>query len=73
MNIPEDILNTLTEEQRTRAAAAQSAEELLTIAKEAGYELSEDQLAEVSGGVNWSCISECQKDSCPRLCGLFGH
>ena len=71
MNIPEDILSTLTEEQKNKAVAAQSAEELLAIAKEAGYELSEDQLAEVSGGVNWSCLRECQKDTCPKLCGLF--
>jgi hypothetical protein len=50
MNIPENILNTLTEEQKKKVEAAQSPEELLALAKEAGYELSTDELEAVSGG-----------------------
>ena len=50
MNIPEDILNTLTDEQKKRVEVAQSPEELLTIAKETGYELSDEQLEALSGG-----------------------
>ena len=50
MNIPENILNTLTEEQKKKIEAAQSPEELLALAKEAGYELSPDELEAVSGG-----------------------
>ena len=50
MNIPENILSKLTEEQKKKVEAAQSPEELLALAKEAGYELSPDQLEAVSGG-----------------------
>ena len=54
MNIPENILNTLTDEQKKRIEAAQSPEELLAIAKETGYELSDDQLQALSGGESWT-------------------
>ena len=56
MNIPENILNTLTEEQKKKVEAAQSPEELLALAKEAGYELSQGQLEAISGG-GW-CVSD---------------
>jgi hypothetical protein len=56
MNIPENILNTLTDEQKNKIEAAQSPEELLAIAKETGYELSQDQLESVAGGdYCWDC------------------
>ena len=58
MSIPENILNTLTDEQKKKIEAAQSPEELLAIAKEAGYELSPDQLEAVAGGKWYSC-SDC--------------
>ena len=50
MNIPENILNTLTDEQKKKVEAAQSMEELLALAKEADYELSREQLEGVAGG-----------------------
>ena len=50
MNIPENILNNLTDEQKKKVEAAQSPEELLAIAKESGYELPDEQLKEISGG-----------------------
>ncbi|MER2057155.1 MAG: hypothetical protein ABTB30_17855 [Clostridia bacterium] len=55
MNIPRHILSILTDEQKKKAEAAQSPEELLTIAKEAGRELTTEQLEAVSGGIapNW--------------------
>ena len=49
MNIPESILNTLTDEQKKRIEAAQSPEELLAIAQETGYELTDEQLQSLSG------------------------
>ena len=52
MNIPENILNTLTEEQKKKVEAAQSPEELLALAKEAGYELSTDELEAVSNRID---------------------
>ena len=36
MNIPENILSTLTDEQKKKVETAQSPEELLSLAKEAG-------------------------------------
>ena len=54
MNIDENIFSTLTDEQKKKVEAAQTPEELLAIAKETGYELSQEQLDAVSGGnVGW--------------------
>ena len=50
MNIPENILNTLTDEQKKKIETAQTPEELGAIAKEAGRELSLEELEGVSGG-----------------------
>ena len=50
MNIPENILSTLTEGQKKKAEAAQSPEELLDLAQETGFELTPEQLESVSGG-----------------------
>ena len=60
MNIPENILNTLTDEQKKKVEAAQTPEELLSLAKEAGYELSPEQLENVAGGGSW--------DECKGFC-----
>ena len=49
MNIPEEILNTLTDEQKKKVKAAKTPEELLAIAKETGYELTAEQLEAVYG------------------------
>ena len=54
MNISRNILNTLTDKQKKMAEAARSPEELLSIAKEAGQELTQDQLEAVSGGAIWA-------------------
>ena len=79
MNIDESILSKLTDEQKKKVEAAQSPEELLAIAKEAGYELSPDQLEAVSGGNIWCGIyhpcqnkCECVTDdpSCPAACAF---
>ena len=50
MNISENILNTLTDEQKKKVEAAQSPEELSAMAKKFGTELSPDQLEGISGG-----------------------
>ena len=55
MNIDDSILNKLTDDQKKKVEAAQSPEELLALAKEAGYELSPDQLEAVSGGWCLNC------------------
>lgn len=58
MQIHENILNSLTDEQKKKVADAKTPEDLLAIARETGYELSEEQLKAMSGG--W--------DVCPRYC-----
>ena len=50
MNIDRSIFSKLTDEQKKAVEAAQTPEELLVLAKEAGYELSPEQLEEVAGG-----------------------
>ena len=65
MNIPENILSTLTDEQKKKVEAAQTPEELMAIAREAGRELSREQLEAVSGG--W-CFTECNYCHDDRVC-----
>ena len=66
MNIPENILSKLTDEQKKKAQSAQSPDELLAIAKEAGYELSAEQLEAIAGGKWKPCWTNCPiHDRCP--------
>ena len=49
----------LTAEQREKARACKTPEEMLELAQEEGYDLSDDELEAVSGG--WggcSCVSD---------------
>ena len=76
MNIPGNILNTLTDEQKRKIEAAQTPEELLAIAKETGYELSQEQLDSVAGGdhSNW-CGEDCPycvHGPCKEECVIYG-
>ena len=65
----------LTEEQKAKAKAAKSPEELIALAKAEGVELSDEQLEAVSGG--WSltdCLSVCTDNQGGRECNLLaGH
>ena len=45
----------LTEEQKEKAQACKTPDEMLALAREEGYELSDEQLEAVSGG--WDCDS----------------
>ena len=45
----------LTPQQKEKAIACKSPEELLALAKEEGVELTEEQLESVSGGWDFSC------------------
>ena len=45
----------LTEEQKAKVKACKTPEELIAVAQEGGFELSLDQLDEISGG-GWSCM-----------------
>lgn len=62
----------LTEEQKAKAKAAKTPEELIALAKEEGLELTDEQLEAVSGG--WS-LDDCPSyQEGPRECNLLaGH
>ena len=53
--------NDLTDEQKAKAKACKTPEEILALAKDEGYELSDDELEAVSGG--W-CAMVCNDDTC---------
>ena len=59
MNIHESILSKLSDEQKKKVEAAQSPEELLAIAKEAGQELSSEELNSIAAGYSWKCPLDC--------------
>ena len=50
MNIPESILSKLTDEQKAKAGAANSVEELVSVIKEFGIDLTDEQLEGLAGG-----------------------
>lgn len=54
-----------------RARAYKTPEDILALAKEVGYELSEEELACISGGNDWDEIWECTVEgTCdPVYCG----
>lgn len=45
----------LTPEQQEKAKTCKTPEDFLALAEAEGYKLSDDELAAVSGGVNWNC------------------
>ena len=61
----------LTPEQQAKARACTSPEEILALAREEGYELTDDELAAVSGGGIWDCFGNCPNHkSIPHCSGL---
>jgi len=56
--------NDLTDEQKAKARAAKTPEDILALAKEEGYELTDADLESISGG--WH---ECKGYGC----GMIGH
>ena len=59
----------MTPEQQEKALACKTPEEMLALAREEGYELSDEELVMISGGGNWVCKEECVNACdfhCPR-------
>lgn len=58
----------LTPEQQEKAKACKSVEEVLALAQDEGYELTDSELDAVSGG-DWDCWDICSeyvnKNDCP--------
>lgn len=55
----------LTEEQIDKVKAATTPEELLAVAKEAGQELTDEQLEAVAGGAGpWKDVQSCRPHTC---------
>ena len=50
----------LTPEQCEKARTCKSTEEILAVAKEEGYELTDEQLEAISGG-DWGCWTICSE------------
>ena len=63
-------LEDLSPEQIEKAKACKSGEELAALAKKLGYELSDEELESIGGGVDWKKANcpgdDCEShDSCP--------
>lgn len=61
-------LDNLTDEQKAKARECKTPEEMLALAREEGYELSDQELEAVSGG--WGCSDYCTEKCYEALCGL---
>jgi len=61
----EELLKGLSEEQIAKVKACKNGDELLSLAKAEGIELSDEQLAAVSGG---ACTNTDTRKKCPN-CG----
>lgn len=46
----------LTPEQLEKAKACESPEDILALAAEEGYELSDEQIESISGGLSWDDV-----------------
>ena len=60
----------LTPEQQEKAKACRTAEDILALAKEEGYELSDTELESIAGGYFWDDGSDCG-DYCASLFNII--
>ena len=62
----QDVFSKLTEEQKKKFENCKTPEELLALAKDEGFELTDDQLEALSGG--GSIWGGCSHSSCSGKC-----
>ena len=65
----------LSPELQDKAMACKTPEEMLALAKEEGYELSDDELDGIAGGADFwdtECDSYCVGDTCSKY-DCWGH
>ncbi|MGI6220906.1 MAG: Nif11-like leader peptide family natural product precursor [Coriobacteriales bacterium] len=55
----------LSPELQEKARNCTTPEELLELAKNEGYELSDEDLEAVAGGRKWNCLSDCEFHTAP--------
>ena len=58
-----------TPEQIERTRAGKTPKEVLDLAKDEGVELTDEQLDQISGGVDWDVLDTLKKGRCPRCDG----
>ena len=59
----------LTPEQKERARACKTPEDILALAKEEGFELADEELLAIAGGGDWVCNKDgnyCWSQSYPK-------
>ena len=64
-------IDDLAPELREKAKACKTPEDVLAVAKEAGYKLTDEELEAVSSG-DWSCWSICSKFVKDPKCSMHG-
>ena len=68
----QDLLKGLTEEQVAKVRACKNSEELLSLAKTEGVELTDEQLNDISGGGACSVVSDIGDKINPYDCPKCG-
>ena len=61
--------NNISDELMEKAKACQSVEELLELAKNEGYDLSDEELEAIAGGESWYCPQD-GIITCPEACSV---
>ena len=63
-----DHFENLPEEIQAKAKDCKTPEEMLELAREEGYELSDAELSGIAGGLDWDCATDCPSigDYCRR-------
>lgn len=59
----EEMYENLNDEQKEHLMSAKTPEELLQLAQDTGFELSDEQLEGIAGG--WDVNRDCHKLDCP--------